>query len=85
MRVAAPEPIKVSISVDEAVVGEAQFAEGVWTELDFPLKAMTGVHKVTITAVPGQLMARRKLGEDGQPLPPEPKTFGTMHYWLFAE
>lgn len=85
VRASAPEAIRVNVEMDDATIGEVVVPGGAWSEISLPLPKADGLHRITLKAAPGQMLELRGLGQNGELLAPEPKTFGTMHYWLFAE
>lgn len=85
VRASAPESVRVKVDVDGVDLGELVVPAGNWSELALPLPKAEGRRRVTLTAAAGQLLEQRTRAQNGELLPAEPKTFGTMHYWLFAE
>ena len=85
LRGSAPEAIRVNVEVDATAIGEIVIPAGAWSEVSIPLPPANARHRVTLTAAPGQLLELRALGQNGELPAPEPKTFGVMHYWLFAD
>jgi hypothetical protein len=84
LRFAAPESVSCEVFVDDAKVTDLTVPEGSLVELDLELSPGPGRHAVVLRVPGGQLSERRRANEDGSLAPPEPKTFGAMHYWLYA-
>ncbi len=85
-RLAAPEDIDLEISVGTNKVATIHVPETGWAEVDVALPVVTGRQLVTVAAVRGQLSEVPPTpAEDGTVPPPGPKTFGSLHYWLFRE
>jgi hypothetical protein len=84
LRLAAADPIAIELLVDDAKATDLDVPEGSLVEIDVELAPGPGRHSLALRVPSGQLSQRRRTNEDGSLAPPEPKTFGAMHYWLYA-
>jgi hypothetical protein len=84
LRLAALDAVSVELLVDDAKVTDLAVPEGSLVELDVELAPGPGKHSLALRVPSGQLSERRRTNDDGSLAPPEPKTFGALHYWLYA-
>lgn len=86
LRLAAPEDIDLEVGVGGRKVAGVRVPESGWAEVEVPLPAESGRQVVTVAAAPNQLSEVPPTpSEDGTVPPIPPKTFGSLHYWLFHE